>query len=92
MLSLMGLAPGCGTLVDMHNGVHGRRVFGGVRKDIECLVGIRIGRFPLPLPDFPLLFFVAPIDLPLSFVADVILLPVTIVNMMHRGDSGPPEG
>lgn len=72
LAAVAALLVGCGTLQDMHLGDGGRRVFGGIRYDLTCFTGNEWG---LPCGVYA---FVAPLDLPFSFVSDVLVLPLTL--------------
>ncbi|MBX3469614.1 MAG: YceK/YidQ family lipoprotein [Planctomycetes bacterium] len=75
LLVACGSFSGCGTLCDMQRGgTLGRRVMGGVRYDIEALFSFK-GCFT---------FYFPPFDIPFSFVADVALLPVTVLLALRE--------
>src|SRR5690606_37779154 len=64
------LLGGCGTLLELGQPAHarGRRVFGGVRRDLAAMAALGDGGISsfLYLADHPFLLLVAPFDLPLS--------------------------
>lgn len=90
------LLGGCGTLVDLSQPAHarGRRVFGGVRRDVAALIALLSDGIPalVYVADHPYLLLLAPLDLPLSLAADLVLLPVTALHALVHAEEPAPTG
>jgi len=86
-LALTVLLGGCGSIVDMSTEQH---IYGGVQNDARM-----VGHPYLPNSEpeeyfFPLLIL-GVLDMPLSFAADTVLLPVTVTIALTRSESPAPE-
>lgn len=75
MILLTGTSTGCATYRTISAAEPGSpKVFSGTRLDINAIAGDELGirKFRATPPSYPL------VDLPLSVVADTILLPLTL--------------
>jgi hypothetical protein len=84
-LALALASPGCGTLYNLDQST---RPFGGVRTDVQFL-GEAAHDAPESADEFAFvsfLFLIAPFDLTLSAVGDLVTLPYTIPASIRRAD------
>ena len=73
-LSLSVMLAGCGTIADI---AVDQRIYGGIQQDVHLIENPYLPKTSPPEYFFPLIIIGA-IDVPLSFVLDTVLLPVTI--------------
>lgn len=73
-LALTVLLAGCGTIADM---AVDQRIYGGIQQDVHLIENPTLPKTSPPEYFFPLIIIGA-LDVPLSFVLDTVLLPVTI--------------
>jgi uncharacterized protein YceK len=78
LLLFLILLPSCGTLISLGEKEHGL-IYCGIYQDFDWMTSY---------PDTPMPVFAA-IDLPLSFVADTLLLPYTIPQGLMIEDRRP---
>ncbi len=82
-LALAVLLGGCGTIVDMATE---QRIYGGVQNDAR-MVGHPYRQNAEQEDYFFPLVLLGVLDMPLSFAADTVLLPVTITIALTRTES-----
>jgi uncharacterized protein YceK len=73
-IALAFLLGGCGTIADM---AVDQRIYGGIQQDVHLIGNPYLPKTEPPDYFFPLIFF-GILDIPLSLVADTLMLPITI--------------
>ena len=73
-LGLTVLLAGCGSIADIATD---RKIYGGIQKDVALIEEPYLPKTSPPEYFFPLIL-IGILDVPLSFVLDTVLLPVTI--------------
>lgn len=88
LLGLLCLPAGCGTVVNCLD-VEGPQVFGGVRTDAAFIHAAWTSTVPRAWWAVPAYGGYFLVDLPLSCVADVALLPLTVPLALASGSDEP---
>jgi uncharacterized protein YceK len=83
-LALTVLLAGCGTIADIATD---QKIYGGIQKDVALIEDPVLPKTSPPEYFFPLVIF-GILDVPLSFVLDTVLLPVTITISARSDDQG----
>ncbi len=82
-LALTVLLAGCGSIADIATD---QKIYGGIQKDVELMGNPYLPKTDPPAYFFPLVLF-GFFDIPLSFVLDTVLLPVTITISATSNDN-----
>lgn len=82
LLAFLTLLGGCGTIADM---AENQRIYGGIQADVRLIGEPYLPKTQPPEYSFPLVIF-GILDMPLSLVADTVLLPVTVTIALTSDD------
>jgi len=80
--ALAVLLGGCGSIADI---AEHQRIYGGIQQDVRLMGEPYLPKTSPPEYFFPLILF-GFFDLPLSFVLDTVLLPVTVTIALTTDD------
>lgn len=81
-LALTVLLAGCGSIADISTD---QKIYGGIQKDVGLIEDPYLPKTSPPEYFFPLVIL-GILDIPLSFVLDTVLLPVTITISSSSDD------